>query len=439
MLPCIYSSDFTQKTLLLQELKNLAGIYCWYNITRDLFYIGSSNNLRQRMTCYLSLAYLTSNQDYSIINRALLKYGFSSFVLLILETLEQGKNGGGSSSAPATPVAPLVEKEIISPISGVGRKTTEELAKENLGFSPFLTKEQLAKLEAEWEAEKNQNSPNLLSAMQEITALAAVKEKIDIKKKVVAADLEALILPSGENKVYMASWYNGETYRIFDISQYGFNTQTMLEMFWQDLINNNQGRTAYFHNFGGYDAILSLPALIKLPFLFSPIMKDGEIIAIKVTNKGRELLTIKDSIRILPGALSKLAKDWGAETQKDHFPHYFFNKSIELTLSYVGPIPAYEYFESKRTSQKDYEEMVKLFEGRMTQFFSKLSQNYVELLNDNEYYDVTIEVDNVKIPSHKNILCCRSPYLRRVFSSNKNQSNIKLPNISLEIFKIVLR
>uniref|UniRef100_U9UFP5 BTB domain-containing protein n=1 Tax=Rhizophagus irregularis (strain DAOM 181602 / DAOM 197198 / MUCL 43194) TaxID=747089 RepID=U9UFP5_RHIID len=48
----------------------------------------------------------------------------------------------------------------------------------------------------------------------------------------------------------------------------------------------------------------------------------------------------------------------------------------------------------------------------MTQFFSKLSQNYVELLNDNEYYDVTIEVDN---------------------------SNIKLPNISFEIFKIVLR
>ena len=27
-----------------------------------------------------------------------------------------------------------------------------------------------------------------------------------------------------------------------------------------------------------------------------------------------------------------------------------------------------------------------------TQFFSKLSQNYVELLEDNEYYDITIEV-----------------------------------------------
>lgn len=81
----------TQKTLLLQELKNKAGVYCWYNTSRDLFYIGSSDNLRQRMYCYLSLAFLTSRKDSSIIHRALLKYGFSSFVLLILETLEPGK------------------------------------------------------------------------------------------------------------------------------------------------------------------------------------------------------------------------------------------------------------------------------------------------------------------------------------------------------------
>jgi hypothetical protein len=43
------------------------------------------------MSSYLSLAYLTSHKNSSIICRALLKYGFASFVLLILETLEQGK------------------------------------------------------------------------------------------------------------------------------------------------------------------------------------------------------------------------------------------------------------------------------------------------------------------------------------------------------------
>ena len=50
-----------------------------------------------------------------------------------------------------------------------------------------------------------------------------------------------------------------------------------------------------------------------------------------------------------------------------------------------------------------------------TQFFSKLSQNYIELLDD-EYYDITIEVGedpNVKIfHAHMNILFYHSPYLR---------------------------
>ena len=83
-----------------------------------------------------------------------------------------------------------------------------------------------------------------------------------------------------------------------------------------------------------------------------------------------------------------------------------------------------------------------------TQFFSKLSQNYIELLEDDEYYDVTIEVGedpNVKIfRAHMNILCYRSTYLRRVLSSNKKNNNnvlahIKLPNVTPEIFQIILK
>ncbi|EXX67135.1 hypothetical protein RirG_117170 [Rhizophagus irregularis DAOM 197198w] len=82
------------------------------------------------------------------------------------------------------------------------------------------------------------------------------------------------------------------------------------------------------------------------------------------------------------------------------------------------------------------------------QFFSKLSQNYIELLEDDEYYDITIEVGedpNVKIfRAHMSILCCRSPYLRRTLTSNKKYKDntlvhIKLPNISPEIFQIILK
>src|SRR3989337_741958 len=99
------------------------------------------------------------------------------------------------------------------------------------------------------------------------------------------------------------------------------------------------------------------------------------------------------------------------------------------------------------------------------QFLLKLSQNYIELLEDDEYYDITIEVGedpnvkifrahmktgntkysyeherflhyditievgedpNVKIfRAHMNILCYRSSYLRRTFASNKkNKDNV---------------
>ncbi|GBB83232.1 hypothetical protein RclHR1_00100036 [Rhizophagus clarus] len=80
-------------------------------------------------------------------------------------------------------------------------------------------------------------------------------------------------------------------------------------------------------------------------------------------------------------------------------------------------------------------------------FFATLSQNYIELLEDDEYYDITIEVGEdpyVKIfRAHMNILCYRSPYLRRVLATNKKNNDgtlahIKLPKISPEIFEIIL-
>ena len=78
---------------------------------------------------------------------------------------------------------------------------------------------------------------------------------------------------------------------------------------------------------------------------------------------------------------------------------------------------------------------------------TKLSQNLLEILNDEEYYDITIEVGNdphVKIfRAHMVILNYRSPYLRRILSTKKKNDgaliHIKLPNILPDIFKIILR
>jgi hypothetical protein len=82
------------------------------------------------------------------------------------------------------------------------------------------------------------------------------------------------------------------------------------------------------------------------------------------------------------------------------------------------------------------------------QFLTRLSQNYIEILQDDEYYDTTIEVGtdpNVKIfRAHMIILCYRSPFLRRTLASIKNNNSnsvahVKLSNISPEIFQTILK
>ena len=77
-----------------------------------------------------------------------------------------------------------------------------------------------------------------------------------------------------------------------------------------------------------------------------------------------------------------------------------------------------------------------------------LSQNLLEILNDEEYYDITIEVGNdpdVKVfHAHMVILSYRSPYLRSILPTNKKKNDgilahIKLQNVLPEIFHVILR
>ena len=81
-------------------------------------------------------------------------------------------------------------------------------------------------------------------------------------------------------------------------------------------------------------------------------------------------------------------------------------------------------------------------------FLPKLSQNLLEILDDDEYHDITIEVGNdpyVKIfRAHMVILNYRSPHLRKILSTNKKKNDetlvhIKLSNISPEVFQVILR
>ncbi|RHZ72526.1 hypothetical protein Glove_242g15 [Diversispora epigaea] len=77
-------------------------------------------------------------------------------------------------------------------------------------------------------------------------------------------------------------------------------------------------------------------------------------------------------------------------------------------------------------------------------FFDKLSQNFIELLNDKDDYNVIIEVEDKKhFTAHSNVLKCRAPYFRKELDTiNPNENNFKTitkHDISAQIFDIILK
>ncbi|RHZ77465.1 hypothetical protein Glove_177g152 [Diversispora epigaea] len=78
-------------------------------------------------------------------------------------------------------------------------------------------------------------------------------------------------------------------------------------------------------------------------------------------------------------------------------------------------------------------------------FFDKLSQNLIELLNDGDGYNVIIEVENKEksFTAHSNVLKFRSSYFRRELENiQPNENNIKIiikSSISAQIFNVILQ
>ena len=85
----IYANADIEKLKILKENKGKSGVYCWKNNINGKFYIGSSVNLYLRFLQYFNTNHLIRNtqieKSTSIIYSSLLKYGYSSFKLEILE------------------------------------------------------------------------------------------------------------------------------------------------------------------------------------------------------------------------------------------------------------------------------------------------------------------------------------------------------------------
>lgn len=83
----LYYNSHIQKRQICLENINKCGIYRWTNIVSNKSYVGSCLNLFNRFKNYFSVPFIEYQitKSKSIIYRALLKYGYSSFKLDILE------------------------------------------------------------------------------------------------------------------------------------------------------------------------------------------------------------------------------------------------------------------------------------------------------------------------------------------------------------------
>lgn len=79
----IYCDADSDKVQILADNRKKVGVYLWINNVNGNKYVGSSVSLSVRMYTYYSLRSLSKSNR--LIDRALLKYGFSKFSLYILE------------------------------------------------------------------------------------------------------------------------------------------------------------------------------------------------------------------------------------------------------------------------------------------------------------------------------------------------------------------
>lgn len=83
-----YTNADLHKSIIYQDNIGKSGIYRWINNLNGKSHVGSSISLSYKLNMYYSLYSLREVRGSIIIQRALLKYGYSNFTLDILEYCE---------------------------------------------------------------------------------------------------------------------------------------------------------------------------------------------------------------------------------------------------------------------------------------------------------------------------------------------------------------
>src|SRR5260221_532251 len=199
-------------------------------------------------------------------------------------------------------------------------------------------------------------------------------EKRDLLRddKYLTFDIECFLDKDNKFRPYSCAWYHPNKYK-----EYIVNSKTswdeILELCIEDLFTDFPNYTIYVHNLSSFDSVFMLKVLNK-NYKCKTIFKNNRAIKIilskEVVNEKnkkikKKILTIKDSLMLLPFSLENLIKSFNISTPKLIFP-YYFNKNINPIY-----IPLYSH----------YKEIKKAYYGGRVEVFKPYGENLY-------YYDV---------------------------------------------------
>lgn len=197
----------------------------------------------------------------------------------------------------------------------------------------------------------------ILKIMDRPTAyLKTIKVNKNINTNFVTMDIESRKI-NNISKPYLISIYDGIKSHSFYLADYNNNVEAMLIAAFKCLMRSkfNQYKI-YLHNLSYFDGVFILKILASLPDtqLF-PRRHEGKFIDLKLCYGPKYSFNFRDSLLMMPLALSDLTKSFKVE-DKNIFPIFAPN---DLPLDYIGDVPDFKYF--KDISLFDYNKYVKTF------------------------------------------------------------------------------
>ena len=147
------------------------------------------------------------------------------------------------------------------------------------------------------------------------------------KSKLITIDIET-INKDGVLKPYLYCMYDG-------VKRYSFFNNNPDQLFNALLRRKYKGYTVYAHNLSKFDIIFLFKKLADLKinhgYEVEPIIKDGDIISIKIFNHEKGIsITLRDSYLMLTQSLSKLSKTFPCTKVKGIEPVLIMNDSLSL-------------------------------------------------------------------------------------------------------------